>query len=182
MYAVAVRVGDLLPWRDFVIETSWPCEVAALELRKAIDEPQLFSGEATATFVGRAESATRFKFTRRVPYRSTWRLVVLAVVEPSRRDGARIRVRMRMHLFVVAFATAWRAAVTYRAASTVAGAVFSGRMAAADVLPLALPFFGVAITCVPFALEASKIETLLRGIYAAAPAAPPPPDTGDAYR
>jgi hypothetical protein len=39
-----VRLRDLLPFRTFEIGTSWPPEVARVELKKSVDQGGLFSG------------------------------------------------------------------------------------------------------------------------------------------
>jgi hypothetical protein len=175
----AVFLRELIPWRTFVIETRWPPEVAAIEVKKVIDKPTLFGAIGDAPFVGKAKSQTEFVFRRRISYRNSFLPIIRAVVEPSHNGGARIRVRMRMYLFAMGFLLVWS---TGGAFAGLAGLVALSEGQVAGLVGVAFPLFGLALTCVPFALEARIAERLLRAIYAAAPPLPPPPETGQAYR
>jgi hypothetical protein len=174
-----VRLRELIPWRTFVVETRWPPEIAAVEVKRAIHQPTLFGSGGDAPFVGKVKSETEFVFRRRISYKNSFLPIVRAIVEPSRHGGARIRVRMRMHSFALCLILVW---ITGGAFAVLAGlvALFEGQMA--GLIGIAFPVVGLGLACTPFALEARVAERLLRAIYAAAPALPPPPETGQAYR
>jgi hypothetical protein len=169
-----------VPWRSFTIDTSWPPEVAAIEIRKVIDAPTLFGGGGCLPFVGTARGEKEFVFRRRIGYRNSFLPVIHAVVEPSHHGGARVRVRMRMYAVVIAFMAFWLTGASFGAGSAGVVALLHGQ--ASGLLMLLFPLFGVAMVCVGFSLEARKAEKMLRALYAVAPALPPPPETGQAYR
>jgi hypothetical protein len=52
----------------------------------------------------------------------------------------------------------------------------------AGLFGLVFPFFGVGMVLFSFPPEARTAEAILRALYAAAPALPAPPETGEAYR
>jgi hypothetical protein len=88
-----MRWRELLPWRAFAIETSWTPEVAAGVISKQIDEPHLyFPGEPfkPTHFVGSSSGDREFHFRRRYSNRRV--PMIRALVEPSRRGGALVRV------------------------------------------------------------------------------------------
>jgi hypothetical protein len=170
----------LIPWRAFDIGTSWSPAVAVIELKKSVDQHTLFfGGGGNAPFVGDVRGETKFLFRRRIAYRNSFLPIIRVVVEPSHHGGTRLRVTMRLHLFVTAFMAVW---MTGGAVGAVGGlaAVFAGQPA--GLVALAFPLFGAGLVGIPFALEARRAESLLRSIYANAPALPEPPDTGQAYR
>jgi hypothetical protein len=88
------------------------------------------------------------------------------VVEPSDYGGARVRIWMRLHAFVVAFMTLRMAGATLGA---FAGLVSLAQGHALALVAFAFPIFGFLIVTVPFALEARVAERLLREAFAAAP-------------
>ncbi len=47
-----MRPRDFLPWRRFVIETSWSPNAAILALEKQINAPRLFDFEGYVPFEG----------------------------------------------------------------------------------------------------------------------------------
>src|SRR5690242_13094827 len=99
-----MRAPDLLPWRDFVIETRWPSGVAALELRKRIEKSRRFI-PSDESFIGSAITDTEFDFAHATADHNPFVPLVRASVEASRRNGARVRVRIRFHVVAVAFET-----------------------------------------------------------------------------
>jgi hypothetical protein len=104
-----VRPSDLLPWRDFIIETSWSPEVADIELRKRIDG---LLGTGDGPFKGHSVGQCQYKFQKVISYRNSFLPVITASVEPGHREGARIRVRMRLHAFVALFMAVWMTGAT----------------------------------------------------------------------
>ena len=177
--AKAVQLRDLLPWRDFVIETSWSPSVAAIEIKKSIDGPPPLSGGSDALFIGREDDG-RFRFSRRISYRNSFLPMIVAVVEPSHHDGARVRVRMRLHLFVMVFVSVWIGGASL--AAFMVAFIFISHGYPVGLLAAVLPLLGAAMVSIPFALEAPRAERLLRDVFARAPALPAPPETGEAYR
>jgi hypothetical protein len=180
-----MRLHELQPWRSFVIETRWSPEVAITELQKRIDVPGFFDlGEGTAPFAGRRlKNKDAFGFSPRASapgQANGFKPVVHAAVEPSHRDGARIRVTMRMQLFTMVFMMAWMGGATYGALTFLVRTLPDGNLA--GVFALLLPMFGVFLYIRGFVLEARKSEHMLREIFASAPALPAPVDTGVAYR
>ena len=173
-----MRLRDWLPWRDFAIETSWPPSVAAIEIRKRIASPRLFA-RTGEPFVGESTTEMEFRFSRGISYRNSFLPVIHAAVEPSYRDGARVRVRMRLHGAVAVFMAIWLTGATF---GLLFGLESLVRGQAAGWIGIVMPLFGVGLVTGGFSFEARKAEDLLRGIFAAAPGFPPPPDTGEPYR
>ncbi len=59
-----MRARDLLPWRDFTIETSWSPEVAALELGRRVGARSFFArahGSGDEPFVGEERDGKTFR-------------------------------------------------------------------------------------------------------------------------
>jgi hypothetical protein len=48
-----MRLRELLPWRDFAIETSWSPDAAAGDLGQQIEKPRLLFFQGNAPFVTR---------------------------------------------------------------------------------------------------------------------------------
>lgn len=174
-----MRPSDLIPWRDFTVDTSWSPEVADIELRKRIGG---LLGTDGAAFKGRSVGPVgqrQYRFQRVISYRNSFLPVISASVEPGYREGARVRVRMRIHALVAVFMAFWMTGATL-------GGVFGGvamlvHGQAAGLVALGLPIFGAGLITIPFALEARVAERLLREMYALAPALPRP-ESGEAYR
>jgi len=173
----AMHARDLVPWRDFTIETSWSPTVAAVELQKRIGERRFFGGGDTP-FTGTVDGSV-FRFSRRIAYRNSFLPMIVAVIEPSHHNGARIRVQMRLHVLVMVFMAVWMTGATL---AGLVGLTALARGQPAGLAALAFPLFGAALSTIPFALEARLAERLLREIYAQAPAPPAPPESGVAYR
>ncbi len=182
-----MHLRELLPWRDFVVDTSWPPGVAHTEIAKEVATPRWMgvagegaSGTGDALFVGRAEGPGRFRFTRRIGYRNSFRPVIQVVVEASHHGGSRLRVRMRLHPFVMVFVGLWLTLATLIGLPVGVLGLAQGQIAA--LVGLVMPLFGVGITCIPFAVEARIAERALRDLFAAAPALPEQPATGGPFR
>jgi hypothetical protein len=169
-----MRLRDWLPWRDFAIETSWPPSVAAIEIRKRIASPRLFA-ETEEPFVGKSISEVEFCFSREASHRNPYLPVIDAEVEPSYRDGARVRVRMRLHIVMGAWLAPAALGLLFGIGSLVRGQ-------SAGWIGIVMPVFIVGLVTGIFSSEARKAEDLLRAIFATAPGVPPPPDTGEPYR
>jgi len=170
---------ELLPWRSSTIETSWSPAVACVEIKKRFDPPGSSVG-GDAPFVGRAETETTFVLTRRIRQRNSFLPIIHAAVEPSHHGGARIRVRMRLHVLVIVFMSAWIGIATFGSLGAAIPALARGNFS--GLTGLALPLVGVLVCCVPFAFEARKAERLLAEIFAPAPGNPAPVPTHEAYR
>jgi hypothetical protein len=175
-----MQLRDFLPWRDLVIETSWPPNAAALEIRKRIGQRRFFGGGDTP-FVGKAIGEREFRFQRTISYRNSFLPMVHAVVEPSRDGGARVRIRMRLHLFVMAFMMVWMTGATLGGGAVGLVSLAHGQLRG-GLIALAFPTFGVALVTIPFAMEARIAERLLRELFAVAPGLPPRPETAVSYR
>jgi hypothetical protein len=67
-----VQLRDFIPWRAFDIRTRWAPEIAAIELKKAIDQGSLLGRGETASFVGDVRGPRKFRFRRRVGYRNAF--------------------------------------------------------------------------------------------------------------
>lgn len=165
-----MRARDLLPWREIVVETSWPPSVATTELKKRIDGPGLL-GMGDAAFFGRARAdGLRFATRRRM------QVVMRAVVGPSHHGGACLRVRMRAPLLSILVVGAGLILLTSLSLTAALGGEASA------LVILVLPATMTTVFAVSFAMEASRAERQLRAIFATAPALPAPPVTGEAYR
>jgi hypothetical protein len=149
-----------------------------VELQKRIGERRFFGGGDTP-FAGTGDGSV-FRFSRRIAYRNSFLPRIVAVIEPSHLDGARVRIQMRLHLFVMVFMAVWMTGATL--ASVVVGLATLSEGQLAGLLAFAFPLTGAAMATIPFALEARTAERLLREIYARAPALPAPPESGVAYR
>jgi hypothetical protein len=95
---------------------------------------------------------------------------------PSHHDGARIRVTMRLHAFVMAFMGLWLSGATFGGLVGGAAALSSGKVA--GLAMFAFPLFGLGICIVPFAIEAGIAERRLREAFASAPGYSAPVPSG----
>jgi hypothetical protein len=161
-----MQMRDLLPRRDLVVETSWPPDVAANELATRIGKGRFFGGGHTL-FVGDRLNEREFRFSRRISYRNSFLPVIRVVIEDSDHGGSRVRVRMRLHAFVLAAMALYMTVATFIGLPL--GFVLLSRRDTSAVIPLAMPVFGATLTTVSFAVEAQKAERLLRDIFAGAP-------------
>jgi hypothetical protein len=174
-----VQLRDLIPWRTFTIGTSWPPDVAVIELKKRVDQSRfLSSGRRDAPFVGDIRGASDFKLRLRMAYVRA-QTITRVVAEPSHHGGTLFRVTVRLPVAALAFMGMWMTAATLVGLEGVVAAIM-GRPAA--LLVLGFPLVGTAFMGIPFALEARKAESLLRTIFVSAPALPDPVETGEAYR
>jgi hypothetical protein len=158
-----VQLRDFIPWRAFEIRTRWSPEVAAIELKKAIDQGSLIFGRGeTASFVGDVRGPRKFRFRRRVGYRNSFLPIIRVAVEPAQEGGACLRVTMRLSWFALAFMTGWMIAATVAALRGLSAAL-AGHPG--GLTALAFPLFGAVLVGVPFALEARAAEKLLHFIF-----------------
>lgn len=179
-----LRLKDLLPWRAFTIDTTWPAPVAAIEIRKRLAprSPWQFlslsgGGSPDQPFVGKEEGDS-FVFSRAIGYRNSFLPVIGLTIAPSGDTGARVNVRMRMNAAVVAFMAVWMTGATLGALSLGAVAIVEGRPA--GLLALLFPLFGGLLAGGGFAFEARRAESLLRDLFPPPP--PPPPEPLGPYR
>lgn len=172
---------SLTPRRDFVIETSWPPDVAWAELQRWVDPPAVggekiltFLGTrdpaGTAPFIGQVTGPTQLTFSRRTPTRNLTLPIVRVGVEPSHHGGARVVVAMRPSRIALLVAGVW-----------ISGAVLIAAGMLTSSLPdtvgnwlivMAIPLFAAAISYLPSSTEGLKAERLLREVFAPAPAYP----------
>jgi hypothetical protein len=123
-----MRARELLPWRNFVIGTSWSPDIAIVEIQKRVGvRGFLDMGGGSEPFAGRLVNGNEFHFSRRISYRNSFLPVISATVEPSHREGARIRVTMRMNLFVMVFMTIWMTGATFGGVTVFVAALASGQ-------------------------------------------------------
>ncbi|HEY1691673.1 MAG TPA: hypothetical protein VGG39_05910 [Polyangiaceae bacterium] len=175
-----MRARDLLPWRTFVVETSWSPTVAEIELRKKVAPQRAVPGDGghdDAVFVG-SEGHGRFRLSRRAGDQSTFPLRFDVVVESSHHQGARVVVRPRTVVLLIL--SLCLGAVTVIASIMAVVGLECGLPSA--MLVLALPVVLAGLLSFATAREARESERLLRGIFARAPALPAPPETDEAYR
>lgn len=173
-----MNLRDLLPWRDFVVDTRWPPEVAVAEIQKRVGQPQLFGWGETAPFVGhRAGNAFRLNLKKSALQKGRGPAVIDAVVEPSHHNGARIRVKMRL---TSSLSFVLLASIVFLVLC-VSGARAEMKGVNAVFLSFGLLFYSTLVA-IMFVFQANKAERLLREIFARAPALPAPVETGLAYR
>jgi hypothetical protein len=164
---------ELLPWRDLAIETSWPPSVAAIEIRKRISEPRALAN-GDEPFLGGPLGEHEFRF--RLHRSQEFPLTVHARVEEGPRGGACVRVRMRLPDV---------AAIAFLAWATIATLFALEALIRGQILGLLAPVLIVAVIRVvtlPFVFAAREAERILREVFAAAPALPDAPNTGEPYR
>jgi hypothetical protein len=96
-------------------------------------------------------------------------------VEPSLRDGSRVRVRIERD-FVTAITGLW---VTI---GVLFGMIPLAHGQPAGLIAVALSALGARLVVVWFSRQARETEAQVRAIFAAAPGLPPPTDSGEPYR
>jgi hypothetical protein len=160
-----MRLRDLRPWRDFVIETRLAPNMASAELEKLVG--------AGGPFIHKPSSGRERRFCRRISYRNSFLPMIGVVVEPSP-TGARVRISMRLHVFVMAFMTLWMTGATLGCLAMLTVGLRQQNPIA--LFALVFPLFGAALVSIPFALEARIAEDLLREPFAG------PPKPGEPYR
>jgi hypothetical protein len=172
---------ELLPWRDFVIETAWTPEVAIAELQKQIDTPERWQVRGGPTFAGLLLNGNTFRLYRKIRNRNSWLPRIDVVIQPSHHNGARVRIKMRMNTSTMLFMIFWMIFSTVFGFAMIAKSL--GAKEWNDALyGMFFPVFGGALMTLGFVPEANKAERLLREIFANAPAFPAPVETGVAYR
>ncbi len=178
-YPLAMRLAELIPWRSFTIETTWPADVAVVEIQKRLRTPTPF-GDGGPPFAGGKMTARELKFTLQSSFNNPARPAVIATIDEAHRGGSRIHVRMRLDVLVALFMTAWMALSTIIALAVSVAAFRDGTWLA--LLAWAFPILGAAVFCGMFASGARTSERLIREIFSRAPALHEAPDTGEAYR
>jgi hypothetical protein len=157
-----VALRELIPWRDFVIETSSPPSTCSAELRACMAPPSLFENTVDTLFVGESRSETEFRLSRRIDYRNSFIPIIVATIEPSAGGGSRVHVRMQLHPLAIVFMTIWMAGTLLAGLGGLV--LFAGGLRAGFAM-VALPAFGAALVTLPFGFEARKAETLLRLLF-----------------
>ncbi|MEO8796994.1 MAG: hypothetical protein ABI551_03840 [Polyangiaceae bacterium] len=174
-----MRLAELIPWRSFTIETTWPSDVAVVEIQKRLRAPTLF-GDGGQPFVGGKRTARELKFALQTSFNNPARPTVLVTVDEAHRGGSRIHVRMRLAALVGLFLTTWMALSTIMALALSVMAFRDGTWLA--LVAWALPILGAALFVGMFASGARTSERLIREIFSRAPALHEAPATGEAYR
>ena len=168
-----MHARDLLPWRDFVVETRWSPGVAAIELKNRVGPRRFYAGGGTP-FVGESVNEAEFRFRRAISYRNSFLPHIQVAVEPAGDRGARVHVRMRMHPAVLTLTVLWLVGMTIAAIAELSTPWHRH----AGPMALVMPVIGIVVVVLSFGLEARKAEAMLREIYAPAPAL----ETNEPYR
>jgi hypothetical protein len=178
------RLQDLVPWRELTIDTTWPPEVVAIEIRKRlaprVPRPLYAFGFGVPSpdhpFVGKGEGA-HFVFSRAIGYRNSFLPVIILSVA-AHDEGSRLNLRMRLNAVVMAFMGVWMTGATIGSLSIAVAGLYDGNPA--GLVGLLFPLFGGGLMSGGFAYEARRAEALLRDIFPTPP--PPPPEPVGPYR
>jgi hypothetical protein len=188
-----MRARELLPWREFTVDTSWSPEVVTAAIDRECANP-VQGGRPDAAFVGERTGPGVFDLRRNPRQVALVGVGLHVVVSPARARGARLRV-------TVGAALPWMT-LGGLAAALVTVCVMLGLRAWSAASELSLGALdGVPAICIPalvailgvFALvggayvdgfrhEARLVESILRSAFAEAPGVPDPPDTGEPFR
>jgi hypothetical protein len=167
-----MRLRELLPWREFVIETSWPPSIAAVEIEKVFGESWcLDSPKAPIASVDRVPAnLDPAPFSEKLLYQGT-ALVIRAVVDGAPHGGSSVHVRMST-----------RSGILVRRAVISAGLCLLGVVVGIPVglVLVAVPLLAAWLlmaTAFPFVLPSREVERFLRSLFVGAP-----PGTGEGYR
>lgn len=167
---------DLVPWRrPFTIDTQWPPDVVAAELGKTISQPAwpfpVSSTPFTGTWHGESEAEIRVS-----GFATSFSEPIIRVsIEPSRRNGSRVHVRMRLRprsLVVLSLVMTGLTCVTL-------ALIAADRRAVSLIL---IPWVTWLLMVGGFRAPARQAERTLREVFANAPALPESVESGEAYR
>ena len=150
----------LLPWRHFAIETTLAPEEVEATLLEHLGADKGWNGT-----VGEGT----FSIGRRIGYKNSFLPLVTGRIEPLHPDraaGARVHVRMSMHVAVRIFMAVWIGFASLLASAFVVIALKApGPLDLAQLAPLGFPLLGLALMLGGFAPEARRAETFLRSIF-----------------
>jgi len=159
-----MHLRDWLPWRNLVIQTSLPPNMAAAELDKYIGERRFFGG-GDLPLVGRGLGERRFRFSPRGSYRRAPLPVITAAVTAADPGGSDVHIRMRPTVASVLFLAVWMLIAIFVAPLSRASSAQRGAPVPLFVLLVVAPVAG----SVSVAFEMQRAERLLRTIFAEAP-------------
>ena len=155
------RARDLVPHREFVIDTAMSAADVSSVLASNMARREGWFTPVETTFEGGPVGVGRFEFERVISYKNSWKPVVEASVEPSR-DGALVRVRMRLRYAVAVFTYLW---VGCAALVGIGGLVLAiGARSPEALVGVVFPLFGIALSTGCFGFEARRAELLLRAM------------------
>lgn len=98
----------LLPYDNFELVVTEPLEQVRTRLMNSVGPGSLWAAFTSAEerpFSGKVET-TKFKIHRKIHYRNSFLPIFIGTLE-QHLSGTRISVRMRIHLFAIAFLAAW---------------------------------------------------------------------------
>ena len=169
-----------VPWKRFVVDTSWSPDIVAEELRKRITPKRFLPTMSVALpyegyWIG--ENEVRFRRTARM--RNGYPVAQI-VIRPSWRDGTRLEVLLRPHVFACIVLAASLVFALLIAFLGLFSALLDGERGGFVMLIAPIPFYLAG--WLPFALYANDSEQRIRDLFASAPALPPPVETGKPFR
>jgi hypothetical protein len=167
-----MRARDLLPWRDFTIDTCCTPQATHETIDRLCERSALYGRSTDAPFAGGSVGPGAFEL-RPNDGPSLVGVVAHVVVRPAHARGAQVRGAVGLP---------WRVAAWL---PCLAAPVLIDVLIADDrwlVAAMPLTAMALALLVASFRHEAGAVEQALRSVFAEAPGVPDPPQTGVPFR
>jgi hypothetical protein len=167
-----MRAHDLLPWRDFTIDTSCTPQATHETIDRLCERSALYARSTDAPFAGGSTGDGTFEL-RPNDGPSLVGVVIRVVVRPAHARGAQVRVAVGLPWRVAAW-------LPCLAAPLLVDVLIADDRWLVATVPLAA--MALALVLAIFRHEAGTVERALRSTFAEAPGVPAPPETGLPFR
>jgi hypothetical protein len=168
-----MRARDLLPWRDFTIETSCTPQATHDTIDRLCEHSALYGRSTDAPFAGGSTARGAFELHPNDEQPTLVGVVARVVVVPGHACGAQVRVAVGLP---------WRVAacLPFLAAPVLIDVFTADHRWLVAAVPLTA--MALALLIASFRHEAGAVEQTLRSAFAEAPGVPAPPETGVPFR
>jgi hypothetical protein len=125
----------------------------------------IFGGGSTKPYEGQISGQT-FNINRIINYRNSFLPIINGVIEKDF-DGLTIKVKMRLHNFVIVFLYIWYAGVGLGFLAFLKQALSNSEFNPASMIPFGMLIFAYALTMGAFKYESNKSKKDLQTIFEA---------------
>ncbi len=159
-----------LPTENIVYKTRLKEEEIIRRLSDYVEPEKIpgldaFNSGSTKSYIGQINGQT-FNIKRIISYRNSFLPSINGIIEKDI-DGLRIKVKMRLHIFVIVLLCIWCGGVGLGILSFMTQAFSNSKLNPESIIPFGMLIFAYALTMGAFKYESTKSKKDLQKIFEA---------------